>query len=967
MRSLTPLILALALASAHAADPAPWPDALFLRGGFNGWGIDDPLRYRGNGVYEAMIEIGPGYHGFKVGTRNWSAQWVLDPHASITVKPGAPYPAMRGAGPEDYLFVKTTARYRFTLDATRPAAPVLQVARLDTAPPPAINPFVAGHPPVQVRFATWDGKQETASFAADNAILRGYTQATTQQLRDPGPSFRRYQEYADLPRVRSGSVPFDALFALAATEMKEASVSRIADGNYNGGAPVPCECFETGAKWHYVWTRDLSYAADLGLAMLDPQRVRNSLEFKLSPLRAGVPRAPEVAGSADGLQIIQDTGSGGSWPVSTDRVSWAFGAQAALRNLPPQQRAAFAVRALQALSNTIENDRKAAFDPATGLYTGEESFLDWREQSYAAWIVDDLASMATSKALSTNVAHYQALTLASSLAREQHDSARAERYAAWAAQLKAAINTGLWLADAGMYSSLTGPHFNGAPMYKFDWLGQALAVLTGIADDEQAASIVAHYPHGPMGAPVIYPEQPGRPIYHNRAIWPFVTAYGLKAAARVGNVSVADAAYATLMRGAALNLSNMENLEWLTAQPLLLDESHPNLIGPVIDSQRQLWSVGAYLGMVIENVFGVQVTDRGIDLDPFITARLRREAFAGSPAIVLDNLRLHGKALRVTVQLPPATSTDGYYKVAGVTINGKAASTTLTWDELASASDIVIALGALDPGAQAITRVAADPYIEGSTVFAPPEPQVRALARAVGGHARLAIGAGAPGAVFNVYRDGELVARQLPAGAWTDHAATPDACYTVEAQYLSSGNASHHSAPVCADPGVDIGVTDPRVHSSIAPSAADAPFDQPRIRNWGQPQDRFSVAGLTVPRAGTYAVQLQYYNAANEINLGISGGVKWMVLRDAAGATVAQGVVQLPHARRAAVHTPPAWSTPLLARLRPGHAYQLELHDFYNMSYLQSNASFSAAGGVDGPSNRFDLAGVRLRAVHHPE
>ncbi|UUZ47239.1 hypothetical protein LP420_27825 [Massilia sp. B-10] len=90
-------------------------------------------------------------------------------------------------------------------------------------------------------------------------------------------------------------------------------------------------------------------------------------------------------------------------------------------------------------------------------------------------------------------------------------------------------------------------------------------------------------------------------------MWPFVTAYGLKAAAIGRNVSVADAAYAALMRGAALNMSNMENLEWLSGQPLLLDEQHPALIGPVINSKRQLWSVGAYLGMVVENVFGVAV------------------------------------------------------------------------------------------------------------------------------------------------------------------------------------------------------------------------------------------------------------------------------------------------------------------------------------------------------------------------
>jgi hypothetical protein len=39
------------------------------------------------------------------------------------------------------------------------------------------------------------------------------------------------------------------------------------------------------------------------------------------------------------------------------------------------------------------------------------------------------------------------------------------------------------------------------------------------------------------------------------------------------------------------------------------------------------------------------------------------------------------------------------------------------------------------------------------------------------------------------------------------------------------------------------------------------------------------------------------------------------------------------------------------------------MSDFYNMSYMQSNSSFSAAGGAEGPSNRFDIYGVRLLRV----
>jgi hypothetical protein len=35
--------------------------------------------------------------------------------------------------------------------------------------------------------------------------------------------------------------------------------------------------------------------------------------------------------------------------------------------------------------------------------------------------------------------------------------------------------------------------------------------------------VVAAYPHAPRGPAVIHPQHPGVPIYHNSAIWPFVT------------------------------------------------------------------------------------------------------------------------------------------------------------------------------------------------------------------------------------------------------------------------------------------------------------------------------------------------------------------------------------------------------------------------------------------------------------
>ncbi len=954
-KSIAVIAAALLSASAGAAD-------MYLRGGFNGWGTDHLLAPKGNGLFEARVTLSPGNHPFKVGSGDWSAEWTIAPAPGTTVAPGAAYRMLTRPGKEGFLFVRKSADYVFSVDLTDPATPLLRVARVDTPSVPATDPHQGHTSTAALTFATFDGKRERARFSSPNAAarLRSYAHSSTMQLRDPGPQVATYGETAALPTVRSGSLAFDALFALAGAEMRQNSVAQIRDGNYNEGKAIDCACFETGEKWHYVWTRDLSYAADLGLAMLDPERVMHSLEFKLSPWREGVTRAHKVAGDASGLQIIQDTGSGGSWPVSTDRVAWAFGAEQVLKALPSTQRKRFAARAYQALANTIENDRLAAFDKVSGLYAGEQSFLDWRDQSYAAWIVNDLAALASSKALSTNVAHYKALTVAASLAREHRADDAAAKYAAWAAELKVSINARLWLPDANMYSSLTAPHFDGAPMAKFDWLGQALAIVTGVADDERARKILANYPHGPMGAPVIYPQQQDMPVYHNRAIWPFVTAYGLKAAAKAGNVSVADAAYDTLIRGAALNLSNMENLEWLSGQPLLLDEKNPSLIGPVINSRRQLWSVGAYLGMVIENVFGITTTTQGIALKPFITSRLRREHFGAAGTISLSGLQLQGRRLTVQVRLPRSSRADGYYAVKSISVDGTPTGASIAWDQLGADSVIAVTLGDLKGGGQALRRVKADPYLATGSVFAPADPAAPVPAT----DGRLHIGPVQAGVAYNVYRDGQLAAARQAGGAWTDPAAlaNPNACYTVQTQSIDSGNRSHHSPSTCLGPAILIEAGDARLASNVAPSDTGARFAMQRVlKGWGKPSDRLT-AGVEIPAAGNFQLQLRYHNAANQINLGISGAVKWMTVKDQAGRTLAEGVVQMPHARLEQSMTPAVYSTPLAASLPAGRV-AIELSDFYNMSYLQSNSTFSAAGGSAGISNVFDLQAVRILRV----
>ena len=193
---------------------------------------------------------------------------------------------------------------------------------------------------------------------------RRFTLHSTQAQRDGAAQQRVVDERGDAPQVHSPSALFDALFAMAVDDARLNSVDEIRDAAYNGGRPIACRCFQTGEFWHYVWTRDLAYATDLGLAWFDPQRSATSLLFKTSGWRAGLATVPGLP--AGSTQIVQDTGSGGSWPVSTDRVSWAWAARSVLDNLDGPERKAFAAQARASLQGTVEADRLAAFGAFVG-------------------------------------------------------------------------------------------------------------------------------------------------------------------------------------------------------------------------------------------------------------------------------------------------------------------------------------------------------------------------------------------------------------------------------------------------------------------------------------------------------------------------------------------------------------------------------------------------------------------------
>ena len=793
---------------------------------------------------------------------------------------------------------------------------------------------------------------------------RIYQLTSNADLRNNQSPYQRitFAELPDHARVRSGNVLFDGLFALAVSEAKQNSVSQIKDWAYGKGEPLALEAFQTGEFWTYVWTRDLAYSANLALAGFDPPRAAASLLFKTSPLK------PSVTGGVTN-QILQDTGSGGSYPVSSDRVVWILGADATLKFLPDAEREKFLAQVYPILRDTLEQDRKVVFDPADGLYRGEQSFLDWREQTYPAWTKDNVTAIAMSKALSVNVANFVALRTASAYAERLGLGAEKIRYAKWANELIAAINEKFYDAEAGLYSTyLLADSAHGVRAHRYDLLGESLAILLGVADEEKSKSILRHYPVGPFGPPVVWPEERAVPIYHNQAIWPFVTAYWLKAARVAGDAAVVDAGMHSLMRGAAFNLSNMENFDSVTGEAEVKDSP---INGPVINSRRQLWSVAGYLAMVQDVVFGLETSWDGIWFLPCVTGKLRNETFTGSERLELNHFNYRGKIINLRVHLPAAGKNPGVCPVGEIRLNGKIIGQEfVSAGKLSATNDWEIFLEnppakspADEPNLLAGVAIAG-----GSYAPAPPQWDDAGQGGVTVDSGRLVLhfhSAPATNVVFNLYRDGQLCARHVTTGTWTD-AQSADYTntlhfYAAEAVDVTSGQASHLTPSrsfATADNSWQIPATEMLNRGG---DLAEGRY----FMNWGKPDHELLVKKFTAHQTGHYSIRAEFSNGAGPINTGITCAVKKLEICQAdSGVIVAGGYLVMPQSgdwRRFDL------SSVVTADLKSGENYSLRIfEDGYsrNMSYLAQNRRYTAGdGGGDSAYNYVNIASLRLSRV----
>jgi len=375
--------------------------------------------------------------------------------------------------------------------------------------------------------------------------------------------------------------------------------------------------FLAGQNWQQVWTRDTSYSVELACALLHPDVSKTTL--------LGLTQQVDGIGEC----WYQDKcGHFAGWPNLTDAIvgasgSWALYLVTGDRELlrPIYDRT---VRSLQ----RAERD---AFDPKLGLFRGCSSFME-SNSGYPKDYAMKGERVGKTCALSTCLLYYRGYLVAAEAGKVLGEDVRPLREKA--AKLKEAINARFWQADKGYYAYFIDE--NGVPNPRMEGLGEAFAILTGVADAKKANQILKNTPTTPWGFPCLWPQfeewrdykRDFAHYYHNGMIWPFVEGYWAWAATDMKNVPVFTRELDALVKLSEKNDTFME-----LYRP---EDGKPD------GSPRQLWSASGFISMIYHGLFGMDFTEAGVRFAPVVPAQFNQ--------LVLENVKYRNSQLRIVVK-----------------------------------------------------------------------------------------------------------------------------------------------------------------------------------------------------------------------------------------------------------------------------------------------------------------------------
>jgi len=401
------------------------------------------------------------------------------------------------------------------------------------------------------------------------------------------------------------------------------SMEEFIKNQYND--PQVGTALKTGDLWNKVWTRDSAYSNLLSLSWLEPEIADNCNRKKVH------------TDTNSGIAVFeQDTGTGGSYPVSTDKIILLSSVwETYLSDGNTENLAYF----YDVAYNTMMQDLEVAMDDSTGLLRGETGGIDWRDQTYPDWMSSkwnsgmvDIAEGRSAVVNATYVHGYEIMARMADILGKGQEAI--DFWTTAATKLEEAMSTQLWNEDLGIYSSWMYPEYMGNPLSgKGDVLGNGFALWFDVGTEDQIQSILDSYPLVNYGAPTTYPQKMGngehaQRYYHNRGIWPGWQTMMMVGANLQGNEEMAEEIFDSNIHCAAGYLSNYEVVNYET--------------GEGIHSRKQLWSVAGTLAGYYRLIFGMNYDENGITFNPTV------QDWVEGP-VTLNNYKYRNATLNITV------------------------------------------------------------------------------------------------------------------------------------------------------------------------------------------------------------------------------------------------------------------------------------------------------------------------------
>ncbi|MFT5749232.1 MAG: hypothetical protein ACI93S_000485 [Ancylomarina sp.] len=432
-----------------------------------------------------------------------------------------------------------------------------------------------------------------AKALSSTHLISNYSIDSTKSLKDT-LHWRLTKDISNYPKFESNYQILDAIYNMS---LEELELSINSDS-----------LFDTSDKREEIRTRDISYSVILALAITNPEVSKKSLMLKVK-----------------GNKIVQDKGTGGGWPISSDRMTWSIAAWEIYLTTGDKL---WLKKAFRIIKNTTKTDLNVVWDYNQHLFKGEASFLDRKEQTYPQWM--DAKDIFSSFSLSTQAIHYQNLIVLSKMGKILNRDT--QKYEHISDALKKSINEKLWLMDKEHYAQFKYNSYSSNISDKTDNLGQSLCVLFDIADDEQKNQIINNTVQLPYGIPSFHPQTPNISANHNNRIYASVQAYWNWASTKTNNDQSVKHGLASSIRSSALFLTNKENILAETG----------DFKDTVTNSNRKLVSIAGSLSNIYRVLFGLNFKEDHLQINPFVPREFKGE-------LNIKNLKYRNSTLDIKV------------------------------------------------------------------------------------------------------------------------------------------------------------------------------------------------------------------------------------------------------------------------------------------------------------------------------